>query len=123
MNGFVEVSPDGRLMAYSSVDDQQRAAIAVCSLPDCSTRRTLPPLVRWHWTADSRGLAYVERGKQSDLWVQALDGSAARQLTHFPSDGRVVADFGWSADGRRLAVARSTASNNIVMFRGLRRSS
>jgi hypothetical protein len=48
-----------------------------------------------------------------------MDGSA-RQLTHFAEDGE-IADAAWSRDGERLAIARSTNTAAIVLFRGLKR--
>jgi Tol biopolymer transport system component len=51
--------------------------------------------------------------------VQALDGGAPSQLTHFPEDGRPIEDFEWSADGKRLAFSRSRTNWDIVLFRGL----
>ena len=41
--------------------------------------------------------------------------------THFTADGKTIADFAWSGDGQRLAVARFSLTNNIVLFRGLKR--
>ena len=32
----------------------------------------------------------------------------------------IVADFAWSRDGTRLAIARATVTNDIVLFKGLR---
>ena len=75
--------------------------------------------VEAHWTPDGRGIAYIDPRTQSDLWVRPLDGGASRQLTHFPADGHRIWDFAWSADGKRLAVARARISSDIVLFRGL----
>jgi Tol biopolymer transport system component len=119
--GTADLSSDGRLVAFTTTNDRNQAAIAVCELPSCASRRTLPALpARWRWMPDGQALAYVEPRTSSDIWVQPLDGGAPRQLTRFPSDGRQVADFAWSADGQQIAVARSTSSTNIVLFRGLR---
>jgi eukaryotic-like serine/threonine-protein kinase len=119
--GPTGLSPDGRLVAFTTTNDRNQPAIAVCELPNCTDRRTLPAQpTRWHWMPDSRALAYVEPRTSSDIWVQPVDGGAPRQLTRFPSDGRQIADFAWSADGQRIAVARSVSSSNIVLFRGLR---
>ena len=57
----------------------------------------------------------------NDIWVQPLDGGAARQLTHLPADGQQIWGAAWSADGKRLAVGRASIKNNIVLFRGLKR--
>ena len=115
------MSPDGQWIAYAALDDQNRPVTAVCDLSTCSSKRTFPARGVGNWMPDSRGMAYVDPRTRSDLWVQPLDGGAPRQLTHFPADGRTIADFAWSADGQRLAVARYSLTNNIVLFRGLKR--
>ena len=57
-------------------------------------------------------------GTPQNLWVESLDGTPARQLTHF-TDDRQIADAAWSRDGTRLAIARTTTATDIVLFRGL----
>ena len=69
---------------------------------------------------DGQATVYVDPRTQSDLWVQPLDGGTARQLSHFPADGQQIWDFDWSADGKRLAVARASIASDIVLFRGLK---
>jgi Tol biopolymer transport system component len=120
--GKVEVSPDGQLVAFAALDEADRPVVTVCDLETCSSRRTLPALLRWRWTPDSQGLAYVDPITQTDLWIQPLDGGAPRRLTRFDGDARVIADFAWSADGSRLAVARAAQTNDIILFRGLQRT-
>jgi Tol biopolymer transport system component len=90
----------------------------VCDFAACSSQRTFP--FGSGWTPDSKGIAYVDPRTRSDIWVQPLDGGAPRQLTRFPADGQQIWDFAWSVDGQRLAVARASITNNIVLFRGLR---
>jgi hypothetical protein len=51
----------------------------------------------------------------------ALRGGTPTRLTHF--DDRTIVDFDWSADGKRIAVARRLETNDIVMLQGLRRES
>jgi eukaryotic-like serine/threonine-protein kinase len=119
--GPPRVSPDGRLIAYSSFDDQKRPATTVCDLATCTSKRTFPLTVVLRWTPDSQGLAYLDPRAPNDIWIQPLDGSAARQLTHFPADGQQIWGAAWSADGQRLAVGRASITNNIVLFRGLKR--
>ena len=118
--GTTEVSPDGRWIAFSSFDERKQPAVAVCDLDTCSTRKTLPALQAWRWMPDGQALAYLDPRTQSDLWAQPLDGGAPRQLTHFPADKQQIWDFDWSADGKRLAVARARISSDIVLFRGFR---
>jgi Tol biopolymer transport system component len=120
--GGAEISPDGRSIAFTLLDRQNQPAFAVCDLEACSAPKVFP----WrgtadaHWMPDGRGMAYVDAGTQSDVWVQPLDGTAPRQLTHFPADGQQIWDFAFSADGKRLAVARARIASDIVLFRGLR---
>ena len=121
VRGRGEVSPDGLRLAFEAFDEQNGSIIAVCDLPACPARQTLPFLDRWHWTPDGRGLAYVDP-LTSNLWVQPVDGGTATQLTDFPSDGLGIWDFDWAADGKRLAVARGQGLYNIVLFRRLRPS-
>jgi serine/threonine protein kinase len=119
--GGAEISPDGRSIAFTSVDAQNQPTLTVCDLEACSSRKTFPArgVGEGHWMPDGRGMAYVEAGTQ-DIWVQSLDGGAPRQLTHFPADGHQIWDFAFSADGKRVAVARARIASDIVLFRGLR---
>ena len=114
------VSPDGKQVAFVSVNEQKQAVIAVCALPDCSSPRTLPvhrSPSAIQWSPDGRGVAY---SAGSNVWVQPLDGSAASQLTRFTEDERRIEDFEWSPDGKRLAFSRSRTTWDIVLFRGLK---
>jgi Tol biopolymer transport system component len=113
------VSPDGRWLAYSSFDDQNRPAIKVCDVEKCESKRTFP-FAQALWTPDSRGLAYLD-ARLADVWIQPLDGGAPRQLTHFPEDGQQIWGGAFAADGR-LAIGRAAIKNNIVLFRGLKGS-
>ena len=123
IEGF-DVSPDGKSIAIVSRQEDEKLVLIVCGLPVCASRRTLtmpssvPAGVRW--TPDGRDIAYVDGDTQTNLWVQPLDGAPAHQLTHF-TDGRTIPSFAWSRDGKRLAVARETVTNDIVLFKGLKR--
>jgi Tol biopolymer transport system component len=100
--------------------DQNQTTLTVCDLETCSSPKTFPLLGQiGRWMPDNRALAYVDPRTQSDIWVQPLDGGPPRQLTHFPADGQEIWDFDWSADGKRLAVARARMASDIVLFRGL----
>jgi hypothetical protein len=35
------------------------------------------------------------------------------------TDGRAIADYSWSAGGKRLAMGRAKFVNDIVLFRGM----
>ena len=117
--GRVLVSPDGQRILFPSFDDQGAPVVAVCDLPTCASRRTFPPL-QTQWTPDSQGVAYVDPQMPWDLWAQPLAGGPPRKLTLFTDDGTRIVDYAWSSDGRRLAVARYSQANNIVLLRGLK---
>jgi hypothetical protein len=54
-----------------------------------------------------------------NIWLFSPDGKRVRQLTHF-ADDRTITDFAWSSAGKRPAIARGTATNDIVLFKGLK---
>jgi Tol biopolymer transport system component len=115
---FSDVSPDGRSIAIV-LDGKW----TICDFPACTTRKPasitgfLP-----RWTPDGRGLSYVDQGtvpgSASNLWVQPIDGSAARQLTRF-TDGRSIGSYSWSRDAR-LAISLASFISDIVLFSGLK---
>ena len=111
------VSPDGRSIAFiAEVSGVQ--SLFVCTLPECRSPRRIGAAsfdTAVSWPPDGRDVAYASDG---NLWLQPLSGGAPRQLTHF-TDGRPIRAFAWSRDGQRLAITRSTATNDIVLFEGL----
>ena len=67
------------------------------------------------WTPDGRSLAAVDiRSGTPNLWSGILGKGPAKQLTHFTSG--VVWDFGWSSDGKYIALARGTDQSDAVLF-------
>ena len=121
--GSVDVSPDGRRLLFGSSVAQNQLAHVVCDLPACTNRRNVPPPPNFSpvwtsWTPDGRGIAYVDT-TSSNIWSQPLDGGLPRQMTHFTD--REIKSFAWSRDGKRLAIARTTTTNDIVLFTGLRK--
>jgi Tol biopolymer transport system component len=117
----LDVSPNGQSIVVGTTDDRNNYAALVCDLPRCENRRRVAavPPGRLRWTPDGQGIAYISRTLPSNVWIQPLDGSAPHALTTF-SD-RVITDFAWSRDGSRLAVARGAVTNDIVLFKGLKR--
>ncbi len=67
------------------------------------------------WTHDGSALTYiVNRGGVSNIWIQPLDGSPARQLTDFKSDR--IFSFDWSRDGKWLALSRGPEQRDVVVM-------
>jgi serine/threonine protein kinase/Tol biopolymer transport system component len=68
------------------------------------------------WTPDGRALAYLDaRGGVYNVWIQPVDGSPPKQLTHF-GKGDNVWSFAWSRDGKQLAMARGASVTDVVLI-------
>ncbi|HKJ01178.1 MAG TPA: DPP IV N-terminal domain-containing protein, partial [Longimicrobiales bacterium] len=116
------VSPDGRTLAFagmarmaqgqwwrhghSHIDESEIWLATVAETPRYtrlseSGSKNVSPL----WSADGREVVYVsDRSGAENLWAQATDGGAARQLTTF-RDGRLLFPVP-SADGSTLVFER-----------------
>jgi Tol biopolymer transport system component len=119
--GSLDVSPDGKSLVFWSPDKQNQGITMICDLPVCARPRSLPALGRPYpvrWTPDG-SIAYVDGALPSNIWVRPLDGRPPYQLTHFTD--RTVVDFAWSRDGKQLAIARASTTNDIVLFKGLKK--
>jgi serine/threonine protein kinase/Tol biopolymer transport system component len=124
-NAFVpghalDVSADSRALVFATV--ATNPSVVVCDLPACTAQRTvtIPPRARGRirWTPNGRGVAIIDPSG-SNVTVQPLDGKPSYQLTHFTD--RTIIDFAWSPDGQRLGISRATTTNDIVLFKGLKR--
>jgi len=117
----VDVSPDGRRLLFFTSKPQNQFAIVVCDLPNCANRIDvpLPPSFRYvttRFTPDGQGLAYVDASGMN-VWTRPFKGGEPRQITQFTD--RTIMALAYSRDGRRLAVARATTTNDIVLLKGL----
>jgi Tol biopolymer transport system component len=117
-----DISRDGRRLLFAGFEKQTEFRWFVCDLPACSNRVS-PPLPANYlyggrFTPDGLGFTYVDTSR-TNIWTQPLDGGSPRQITHFTD--RVIDSFAWSPDGSRLALVRSTTTNDIVLFKGLKR--
>jgi Tol biopolymer transport system component len=118
--GVTATAHDGKRVAFVSVENDRGIAL-MCELPSCTSRTVFPgvaPNGTVRWLPDDSGLAYIDEADQSNIRVQRFDGSPSRMLTSF-TDRRRITDFAWSADGNRLAIARETVVNDIVLVKGL----
>jgi serine/threonine protein kinase/Tol biopolymer transport system component len=107
------ISPDGRQIAFTIPEPGKTV---ICDLPDCPNMKTLA-LKGFQWAPDGKGIAFLNEQDHGNLWEQTLDGRDVHALTHF-SDPRIL-EFAWSADGKRLVLARGTTSSDIVLLKGL----
>jgi serine/threonine protein kinase/Tol biopolymer transport system component len=121
------VSPDGRLISctywdgktgslrYAVIPAEGGAPIKLFGNPDPNGQRLL------RWTPDSQALFYVDmHDGNSNIWSQPLNASPAKQVTTFDSDQ--VFGFDLSPDGRQLVITRGTTVSDVVLMRGLKKS-
>jgi len=67
------------------------------------------------WSADGQALAYIYQWQgMSNIWTRAIDGGPPRPVTEFNSDQ--IFDFAISRDGKQIAMARGSVTNDVVLF-------
>jgi Tol biopolymer transport system component len=72
------------------------------------------------FNAEGKAVVYTVREKGVDnLWLQPLDSSPFRQLTHFTSEK--ISQFAFSRDGSQLAIERGHTESDAVLLRDLAR--
>jgi Tol biopolymer transport system component len=120
--GFFDVSPDGRTLAFATVDhaaghEERLALVSVDSsqlVKKVEFQRPRIGLV--HFSRDGKAVVYPIRENNADnLWQQPLDGSPGRQLTSFKSEH--IWDYHWSPDGAKLGVVRGHTDSDVVLVR------
>ena len=73
----------------------------------------LPTPIRW--TPDGKGVAYVDRARGGNVWVQSVDGGPPRQYTNLQQE--TVLFFDWSRDGKQFASIRLLSVQEAVRIR------
>ena len=115
-----QVSPDGKLLAYYTEDEQtKRQRVVVVRFDDLSPVKTFELPVTAEgvrlWSPDSRALVYFDRqGGVSNLWRQPLDGGRATQITDFKSER--IHYYSYSRDGHQLVLSRGNTNRDAVLI-------
>jgi Tol biopolymer transport system component len=118
------LSPDGKTVATFEVREADHTVmLALYSLVDGKKstlefdQRGLPGLA---FLPSGKAVTYVVREKGVDnLWVQPLDGSAKRQLTHFTAER--IASGAFSKDGSQLGLKRGHSESDAVLLHNIPR--
>ncbi len=117
------LSPDGKFAAYHYLDstfERSRWGIGISSLEDGTRikRFDFPPTVVERlvkWTRDGKSIAFLNSPNGvPNIWLQPLDGGAAKPLTDFPSES--IISFNWNADGSQLAVIRGVETSDVLLI-------
>ncbi len=97
-------SPGGTSIAFSKTDSEGYPEVFVQELSSGDVRLVSEGRLAWSpsWSPDGRWIACIGRG--GNLWVMAVDGGEARQLTF--GDEFWDEEPSWSPDGTRIVFAR-----------------
>ncbi len=122
MSSVPRVSPDGRFIActyraqlgmfskLAVIPSEGGEPVKVFDKPP-----TMIVEAGIQWTPDGRALTFIDnRDGVSNIWLQPLDGSPAKQLTNFTSE--TIFRFAWSPDGRMFVAERGTEIGDIVLI-------
>ncbi len=107
-----QISPDGRLMAYSS-----REKILISPVEGGSAIKSFDSAGKTYvaWAPDSSAITYLSnRSNVVNLWLQRLDETEPLQLTNFTSDG--IRIYAFSPDGKQLALVRGTSNRDVILI-------
>ena len=118
------LSPDGKTIATFELRETDHTVMLVSySLLDGKKsavefdQRGLPSL---DFLPSGKAVAYVVREKGVDnLWIQPLDGTPRRQMTHFTAER--IAGYAFSKDGAQLGIKRGHADSDAVLLRNIPR--
>jgi serine/threonine protein kinase len=122
--GGVGVSGDGKVLAYLvevvdpvTQNGKQKVALlelgsAAPRLLDADQRVTRSGV---QFAPDGKSVAYpIHENGVDNIWIQPLDGSPGRQITHFTSEQ--ITSFHWSPDGKSLGVLRNHSESDVVLL-------
>ncbi|HEY6945485.1 MAG TPA: protein kinase [Candidatus Acidoferrum sp.] len=118
--GGSDLSPDGKTLVTLEVRDLDRKL--VLKFVSTENKKTwfhdVDQRASWplRFTADGKAVAYTVHEKGVDnLWLQPLDGSAYRQLTHFTAER--IGQFAFSPHGSQIAFERGHTESDAVLLR------
>ena len=99
----VDVSPDGRMLAFSVLGDIYTMPISG------GTPRRIAEGLAWEvqprFSPDGQRIAFTsDRGGGDNIWIMNIDGGDARQVTK--EDFRLLNQPSWSPDGRFIAAKK-----------------
>jgi serine/threonine protein kinase len=120
-SGF-SLSPDGQFVSTLDVRElDHKLVLNIFSITDKKTTyhnidpRASDPV---RFAPEGNAVVYKVREKGVDnLWLQPLDGSPYRQLTHFTAER--ISMYAFSRDGSRIALERGHMESDAVLLRDI----
>jgi Tol biopolymer transport system component len=113
------VSPDGKWIAFQTGGDQPASGPKLGIVPfDGSQPLKLLDIkfIQYRWSADGKAILYLDNKEGvSNVWSQAVDGGAPKQLTKFAADQ--IFSFDWSRDGKIMACSRGVVTTDVVLIK------
>jgi eukaryotic-like serine/threonine-protein kinase len=120
--GFPEISPDGKMLAFSYQDPSAlpSSGVAILSLDSESVQKRLDiPVGPVQWLTDGRSLLYIKTDAGvSNLWSQPIKEGKATQITYFNDE--MIYELSLSRDGKRVLMSRGRDSSDVVLIRDVR---
>ena len=118
------VSPDGGRIAclYTAESNNRAEVLAIFPAAGGDRAKTFDlkgETSQLAWAPDGQSVTYAVGDVVADnLWNQAMRGGPPRRITKFDTGG--ILSFAWSRNGKRLAVARGSRSQDVVLINNLR---
>jgi eukaryotic-like serine/threonine-protein kinase len=114
----VSVSPDGKQIAFSYVDEAAGEwRVGVVPLDQSAPLKMINlDHLAVQWMPDGKGFSFLETHHgYSNVWFFPLDSSAGRRhaLTNF--DSQRIFNYAWSKDGK-LAMSRGSDSSDVILI-------
>jgi Tol biopolymer transport system component len=118
--GGAALSPDGKVLVTLEVRELDHKLMLkfLSTMDKKSWYHDVDPRASgpFWFTPDGKAVAYAVHEKGVDnLWLQPLDSSPYRQLTHFTSER--IAQFAFSPDGSQIAFMRGHTESDAVLLR------
>jgi serine/threonine protein kinase len=119
-NAITQLSPDGKtLVGFEVRELDHKLILNLYSIEEKkSTYHDVDQNATWPlaFAPDGRGVVYAVREKGiSNLWLQPLDSSPSRQLTHFTAEN--IEKIAFSKDGSKIAIERGHPESDAVLLR------
>ncbi|MEA2337257.1 MAG: hypothetical protein QOE82_1264, partial [Thermoanaerobaculia bacterium] len=115
------VSPDGKLVAFTSGMEETGTKLTVLSLAT-GAPLAVPAITgrTFRWTPDGKGITYLKHdGRQENVFLQPLAGGTSTTLTTFPEGS--IASYEWSPDGQRIVLTHYLQMRDAVLLNSAKR--